>query len=548
MERVSRALALVGPAMLLVAVMTTAMGAIVGGLVCGWLSVVRPVESGAILPGIRVLLFVVTILVALAPMFVGVRGGGSRFSRLLILPIPRRTLHFVEVVSSLVDPWMAYVLPGLLSFAAGLVLSAAMRSEIWQRDFMIVGGMAAFAAVAFTFTLVSLSSLVSFLVGWIVRDRRRSEMFVLVFVLAISGASIVPLMMRDVREGRQGAGLQEPSARIRRPIASDLMDLPSWVAWAPSELYGSVVETSGSGRRATAWRSLAALLGEGALLYWLSFLVHDRLIDSVAVGRAHRKGRLRRGGIRRMPGFWPGTSAVALAQAYTALRTVRGRLVVLLPGPLIAMFAFLFRRLSGASNFEQLIATHGYVAFGIGMIFGLYAASAITMNQYGSDRSGLTLQFLQPIRDVDVVRGKTAGCAMIFGAGALLTLACTLLVAPSGSPWLWLATLLGGAATFLAISPIAAWMSVWFPVASDLSKTGAGGNPHALAMLVGMLVTAVAVVPAALIIALTPPRLAPLWMGVWTAMTAAVAFPLLRLVALTIRARRENLVLVAQRR
>lgn len=91
-------------------------------------------------------------------------------------------------------------------------------------------------------------------------------------------------------------------------------------------------------------------------------------------------------------------------------------------------------------------------------------------------------------------------------------------------------------------------MSVWFPVASDLSKTGAGGNPHALAMLVGMLVTAVAVVPAALIIALTPPRLAPLWMGVWTAMTAAVAFPLLRLVALTIRARRENLVLVAQRR
>ena len=548
-ERVSRVIALVGPAILLMVMISSVVSATALGFFGGWLTVGRTIQwDGAMRDMLRVLLLAETILIILVPMFIGVRGGGNRFTRLLLLPISRAKLHFVEVVSGLADPWMAFVLPGLLAYGAGLIVAASLTPEDWLRDFIGVGIMAIVAGLAFVIALISLNSLVSFLISWLVRDRRRSELFVLLFILAITAASIVPLLMTDVRNGKTVSGAQVTRSTLRKP-ASTLGDLPAWTAYMPSELYHTAVRQTRRGSPQQAWSSLIALAAEGALFYWLSFLVHRRLLESVESGRARRMGRLPgEGPVVRVPGFWPGTSAVAIAQAYTALRTVRGRLVVMLPGPLVAMFAFMFRRMPGVSSFEEMIATHGYVTFGAGLIFGLYAAQALTMNQYGSDRSGLTMQFLQPIRDVDLVRGKTAGCAIVFGAGAMITLACALVVAPGGSPWLWLATLFGGAATFLAISPIAAWMSALFPIASDLSKTGTGGNPHAFAMLVGMVITGAAVLPAALILAFVPEGYAPLWMAVWTAVAAAVALPLLTLVAKTIRARRENLVLVAQSR
>lgn len=556
-ERVSRVVALIGPAILLTVMISSVLSSVALGFVGGWFTVGRTIQwRGAVRDMLRVLLLAETILIVLVPMFIGVRGGGNRFTRLLLLPVSRAKLHFVEVVSGLADPWMAFMLPGLLAYGAGMIVAAALQSEEWLRQFMFVGAIAVVAGLAFAVTLISLNSLVSFLISWLVRDRRRSELFVLLFILAITAASIAPLLMTDVRSGRQASGAEITRSTLRRPVSA-LGDLPAWTAWMPSELYNAtVLQAEATSNRPFVppafgpfWMPLGALAAEGALFYWLSFLVHRRLLESVEGGRAHRKGRLPgEGPMLRVPGFWPGTSAVALAQAHTALRTVRGRLVVMLPGPLVAMFAFLFRRMPGVSNFEQMIALHGYVTFGAGMVFGLYAAQALTMNQYGSDRSGLTMQFLQPIRDVDLVRGKTAGCAIVFGSGAMITLACALVVAPGGSPWMWLATLFGGAATFLAISPVAAWMSALFPIASDLSKTGTGGNPHAFAMIVGMVITGAAVVPAALILAFVPENYAPLWMGVWTAMTAAVALPLLTLVAKTIRSRRENLVLVAQSR
>jgi hypothetical protein len=421
----------------------------------------------------------------------------------------------------------------------------------WQSAYLFSSAIALVGGFAFVVALLSLNSLVSFLISWLVRDRRRSEIFVLVFVVVISAASVLPLLLGDFQTGA-------PARRTTVAVeARSFFELPEWTRWTPSGLYGTAVANSVN-RSNRPWQQpyrdqylvpLAELVAEGAIIYWLSFLVHRRLLESVEGGRSRRKGRLPGDGVMlRIPGFWPGTSAVALAQAYTALRTVRGRLVVLLPGPMVAMFAMLFRKLPGAGNIEQMIGTHGYVTFGAGMIFGLYAAQALTMNQYGSDRSGLTMQFLQPIRDVDLVRGKTAGCAIVFGAGAMITLACALVVAPGGSPWLWLATLFGGAATFLVISPIAAWISALFPVASDLSKTGTGGNPHAFAMIAGMFITAAALIPAALIIAFVPENYAPLWMAVWTTIAAALALPLLSLVARMIRSRRENLVLVSQGR
>ena len=149
---------------------------------------------------------------------------------------------------------------------------------------------------------------------------------------------------------------------------------------------------------------------------------------------------------------------------------------------------------------------------------------------------------------MDLVRGKAVGCGAIVGAGASLSLICALLIAAGGSPLLWLATFLGGVAAVVILSPASALLSILLPVASDLSKTGTGGNPHSLAMLAGVVLVAVAVAPAALILALFPPAPALLVMAIWLACACALALPLLGVVAKTLRLRRENLALVAQGR
>ena len=117
----------------------------------------------------------------------------------------------------------------------------------------------------------------------------------------------------------------------------------------------------------------------------------------------------------------------------------------------------------------------------------------------------------------------------------------------------WVAVLLGGIATFILVAPVAVWMSALFPVASDLSKTGAGGNPHPLPMFAGIFYTAAVAAPTAIIIAvsyfwlkssLAAAGLAALWLVV----ACAIGIPLVNLASRTIGVRRENLAIVAQNR
>jgi len=110
---------------------------------------------------------------------------------------------------------------------------------------------------------------------------------------------------------------------------------------------------------------------------------------------------------------------------------------------------------------------------------------------------------------------------------------------------------LGLMATYILLSPMFVWMSALFPVASDLSKTGSGGNPHPLPMFAGMLLVLFCAVPPALIITLAQfwledTVLAPLLMVGWLLVAAGIAVPLIGVAARTIGIRRENLSLVAQ--
>jgi hypothetical protein len=238
-----------------------------------------------------------------------------------------------------------------------------------------------------------------------------------------------------------------------------------------------------------------------------------------------------------------------MVQARTAWRTVRGRLAVLASAPVLLIFGVFARRMPEEVPVGSALV-QGDLLLGLGAVFALYSLQAFTMNQFGSDRAGLTMQFLAPLTDLQIVRGKAVGCGLVFGATLLLSLGGALAVLPGGSPLSWISVLLGGVATYALLAPLAALLSAWLPVAADLTKTGSGGNPHGLAMLAGtVLVVVLAAPPAAIVVlvhhVLERPALGLALMAGWSALAFGLSVPLLTLAAHAVTPRRENLALVA---
>jgi hypothetical protein len=540
LERLSRIGALIVRVLLLLAflVPTAVLGLL--ALAAGWMAGGGSVAPGGVLLVARVLLLAEVLLVSLIALTVAPSGAVGRSTRLLLLPIPRRSLHLVEALAGLADPWVAYLLPALVSFAVGLMLAGR-----WDAALVALVGGAGIVAL-----LASLGSLVSFLTSWLLRNRRRGEMFTLAFVLGISLFAVVPVLVSDSLERR----VRETRSRGEHPVPESIEQLgralPAWSGALPSELYGRSIGAAFDGRHGAAWFGVAALLLEAGALYGLSSAAHRKLIESTETGGTRRRAAVVAAAGVRLPGLTQAASAVAFAQARTALRTVRGRFVVLMPGPLLAVLALISRQLPGEFPGGGFLGSHGAAVLAMGILFSLFGLQGFNLNQFASDRAGLTLQFLAPIPEADLVRGKALGCGMILAVAVVPCLVCALVVAPGDSPSVWLYVLLAGASTYMLVSPVAALLSALFPVASDLSKTGSGGDPHGLAKLIGTLVVAALAGPPALLLFLLSgrPGLALLIMALWTLLAAAISIPLLGLAAGAVPPRRENLALVAQGR
>ncbi|HYN20775.1 MAG TPA: hypothetical protein VE078_07445 [Thermoanaerobaculia bacterium] len=491
-------------------------------------------DTDAILFAARILLLIAIGLVVVLSLFGAGGASIAGHNRLRLLPVPREAFHRIEVVASLADPWIACLAPAFLLFAAGLAIE--------QRSGPLVLALA--AATALLALLACLRTFLTLLLGWFLRSRRRAEVFLLAAVLGVSALSaIVPAMT---------ANLGSADRRTAPWSIAELdRELPVWSRALPSELYGRSIGMALAGHQGAAWLAAALLCVEAAALYGLSSLAHRRVMSSVESGgggRRRERAELRAG--RLIYGLTPAASAVAWVQVRTALRTVRGRLIVLMPGPFLATMGLLARRAPGELPGGSLLGSDGHVLFGVGIVFSLYALQALSTNQFGSDRTGLSRHFLAPLSDLDLVLGKAVGCGLVAACAVLLCLVTSLVVAPGGSPLVWLAVLLGGSATYVALTPACTLLSAALPVASDLSKTGSGGNPHSLSMLIGTLLVLVFAAPPAAILAVAHrrferPGLALLLMAIWTMLTVALAIPLLRFAARAVATRRENLALVA---
>ena len=539
-EQVSRALALIVPLLIIALTAGTFISVSIVGFVSGSMMADGRLGPAPALLVVRLLVglmaFTILSLAVISPN----QSSLSRYKRLLLLPIHRRVLHLIEVVASLADPWVAVVGAGLTTLGIGVIAGGRPMA-----------GLAALVAGWLTLAVIVCgSSLAGFLVAWLMRDRRRGEMFTLVFVLSISVLSIVPALFSSSldseqrpREGRPGQSINVQDLDRRLPV---------WTHYLPSELHGRTIRMALENDSAATAAGLAALAGQAFLLFVASAAIHRRMLDSLEGDQSRRRKKTVSFGFPRLPLLTPSASAIAWTMMRTAFRTVRGRLTIILPGPLLAILTAGFKNIPD-ENWARHAGDYGFVLFGVMIFFSFYAMQALTMNMFGSDRAGLTMQLLAPVTNRQLAWGKIAGLAIVLSTGVTLSFIAAVLVSRPGPPAYWVAVLLGGVATFILIAPFAVWMSALFPVASDLSKTGAGGNPHPLPMFAGIFVTAILAAPTVLILALSyfwlKSSLAAAGLAtMWLVIACAIGIPLVNLASRTIGYRRENLAIVAQNR
>jgi hypothetical protein len=542
LEQMSRALALVVPLIIVALSVGTFVTVSVVGFIAGSMLADGRLGPAPTLLVVRLMVGLMAFTILVLALVSPTQSSLSRYTRLLLLPIQRRVLHLVEVVASLADPWMAVLAAGLTMLAVGLV--AGGEAAV---------GMAALAAAALTVAaVVSGASLAGFLVAWLMRDRRRGELFTLVFVMVISLASFVPAVFsgsleEETRSPRDGT-------KQRRSIGPDELDrrLPAWSRYLPSEVHGRTVRAALDGNSGAVAVGLGLLAGEAMLLFLASAFVHRRMLDSLEGDQSRRRRKDVVFGNPTLPLLTPPASAVALATIRGSFRTVRGRLTILLPGPMLGMMTAVFKTVP-QETWAAGAARYGFLLFGAMTVFTFYAMQAISMNLFGSDRAGLTLQLLSPVSDRQLAWGKVAGMAILTAAGLAVALPIALIVATPVMPAYWIAVCLGAVATFFLLAPLWILFSALFPVAADLSKTGAAGNPHPLPMFAGLLCTALFSAPTLGILGiahfwLESPIAAVGLAIVWLGVAVGVGIPLVNAASRVIRTRRENLALVGQGR
>jgi hypothetical protein len=326
--------------------------------------------------------------------------------------------------------------------------------------------------------------------------------------------------------------------------------MPAWTQALPSELYARAVSETAAGRSAGAALPLGALAAAAAGLHAFAWLLFRRLYDSPSTtGSSSLSGA---GDVRMtvLPGLSAAASAVAIAQVRFVTRSPRGR--TCLVGPLLMLVIFgalTFVRANEGDGFGRLIRSGG---LGLGMVigfFGLLALHPVLVNQFAIDGAGLTLQFLVPLSNRDLLRGKAAGGALVTLAPIGLAVFVAAIVFGGGTWGQWVALVLGILATYAAIAPLAAAMSIMFPRVVDFNSMGRGSNPSQI----GSIVTALATVVAAAIplgltllaVMIDQPNLAALLVGVWTVIAVVAGWQLMRVADGVLEKRRENLALVA---
>jgi hypothetical protein len=527
LERFSRASQGLAPIVLLVTLVPVGLGLGTLGFAAG-LAAGRGAEAGGVLLlACRIVLAALFVMAVLAGVLFPAGRQASAVPRLLLLPVSRPALYVSDAAGMLVDPWVLLAVPIVLLLPLGLAVSGAIAAALAA----LVSGL------ALLLVLVALAALSSSLTHLLLRSRRRGELLMLLGMMLLPVLALVPAALDSDRRERRLR--REPAGIARQPEA------PAWTRVAPSELYASSLITSGTDRL----RPVGGLLLAAAGAHLAGWAVFRRLLDTPGGGSVRRRRESATLSGVRLPGLSPGAAAVALAHVRLITRTPRGRMAVAGPLLVLAIAAITLLR-SGEGRLLFLVLPHAPPLAALGLFVGLLGLHPILLNQFAVDRAGLTLQFLMPVTDREIVRGKSAGAALIVLLPMLAGSVAGLALLPPGPLALWAALLLGAIALLAPLVPLAALLSAVLPRPADLDTIGNRSNPHHAAGLIGLSATAVlAGIPLALVVAglrvWNEPWLSAGLVGAWTVLMVGAGRLLAHGAAVVLGRRRENLVILA---
>ena len=534
LERVSMALEQIGPVIALLLLLPSAvmLGAL--GVYSGF-TLARGDAPGIPFVAARFLLLAVPILALVGPFFLPAADRTNPI-RLLLLPIPRSTLYVAQSSSAFGDPWNLLAIPLMIGMSAGLLAGGAPAAAL----------LSFIAALLFILVLIGLSSLAASLLHLIVRDRRRGELIALLLIVVLPAFSLVPAMLSaNARRNRSQPSVARESPLNQTANRAQAMAL----AIAPSEMFVRTVRASAEGDANLAIRPAVSLAAMAVLLNAVGFLAFRRVLASPGSSGGKRGTPMREFWTWRLPGLSAPASAVALAQLRLALRTPRGRSILLSPLVVFFLFGAMMYRNAGTADMGPFHFTSGIGLATVCSFFAVLAVLPIAMNQFAVDRAGLTLALLSPLREQELLTGKAVGNALIVGPPALLCMVVARAVFPGDPAALWLTLFLGVVAMYLVAAPIGAIASAMFPRVANLNSIGRGGNPHGLANFIGTVTLAAGGgIPLLLSLAATKllerPMLAPVFVGLWCAIALIISRILFTPAVRIFHARRENLAML----
>jgi hypothetical protein len=458
--------------------------------------------------------------------------------RLLLLPISRRTLYASQAAGAFADPWLLLGLPLLAGLPIGLAAGGALPAA----------AVATAGGLILALALAGLSTLTATIMHMVSRDRRRGELLALLFVVVIPLVALLPSLMEG---SRRDAG--QPRVRL----AERLERMPAWVGptlgaagrAVPPEMHMRAVRHAAAGAPGASVVPLAGLALAALLLHAAGMALFFRVLDGPPSAGARRTGGMREFWTRPLPGLSPGASAVAFAHVRLALRTPRGRAVLLSPLLMFVLFAALMWAGGGSMRLGPIRVAGGLALATFATAVAMLSILPIAMNQFAVDRAGLTMVLLSPLRERDYLAGKAAGNALVTALPVMACVLVALALFPGGAAGLWLSLPLGMAAVWLPAAPAAAALSAIFPRAVDMTSVGRGSNAHGAAGMLGLLAFGLSAVPPVLaVLAATRwfgrPSLAPVLVGAWM-LVAYGLHRLLMTVAIRIfLTRRENLAML----
>jgi hypothetical protein len=492
--------------------------------------------------GLRVLLLAASGLSIVGPIMMPSLEQTSAV-RLLLLPIPRRTLYVAQAATALSDPWILLAVPIVLALPLGAALAGAFG----------VAAAALVAGVLFLALLVGLSALSTLVLHLVVRDRRRGEWLALLLVM-LPMLFVLPGLMDASRSREQRLADRNAAAERRERGEESFPELAVRIGrraygMIPSELFAAAARAPARGRASDVLMPILGLAAGSLALHGLGLLAFGRLLDSpAAVGRRQAAGASD-WRVRRLPGLSRASAAVALAHFRLAARTPRGRSILFVPFIVFAMFALLMSR-RGVVDSELASFAGGLPLAAFGSFVAVLSLLPFAVNQFAIDRAGLTLSMLAPMTTREFLAGKAVGSALIAAGPSLLCIPVSFALFRDGPIALWLSLPFALVATYALMAPAAAALSAIFPRHVDLNSIGRGSNAHGIAGLLGLVSFVAALLPCVAIAAVSAgvfrrPTLTLISMAVWCGIALVVSRLLFVPVAMLVDRRRENVVMVA---